>query len=85
MGSSLGLKHFLEKLGHTVDVISPTNWAAFLNWMPGCKTVIDYDLKRTVANQLILVPTGFFALILIPCREQKTWKPAWQRQTVCAF
>jgi phosphoesterase RecJ-like protein len=52
MGSSLGLKHFLEKLGHTVDVISPTNWAAFLNWMPGCKTVIDYDLKRTVANQL---------------------------------
>jgi bifunctional oligoribonuclease and PAP phosphatase NrnA len=26
MGSSLGLAHFLRKLGHEVTVISPTNW-----------------------------------------------------------
>ena len=35
MGSSLGLYHFLKALGHDAIVISPTNWADFLNWMPG--------------------------------------------------
>ena len=34
MGSSLGLYNFLIQFGHTVTVISPTNWADFLNWMP---------------------------------------------------
>jgi phosphoesterase RecJ-like protein len=29
MGSSLGLYHFLVELGHSVQVISPTNWANF--------------------------------------------------------
>jgi bifunctional oligoribonuclease and PAP phosphatase NrnA len=43
MGSSLGLKHFLTQLGHNVTVISPTNWAAFLNWMPGCNLVLDFE------------------------------------------
>ena len=35
MGSSLGLCHILNALGHEVTVISPTNWAEWLNWMPG--------------------------------------------------
>ena len=29
MGSALALYNFLIQLGHTVTVISPTNWAAF--------------------------------------------------------
>ncbi len=43
MGSSLAMYHLLRKLGHQVQVISPTNWAAFLNWMPGCEEVLDYE------------------------------------------
>lgn len=62
MGSSLGLKHFLEKLGHTVNVISPTNWASFLNWMPGCKSVIDYESKRAMADKLIAEAEWIFCL-----------------------
>ncbi len=50
MGSSLGLYHFLTGLGHTVNVISPTNWAAFLNWMPGCNTVLDYESPKGKAE-----------------------------------
>jgi phosphoesterase RecJ-like protein len=50
MGSSLGLAHFLRKLGHEVTVISPTNWADFLKWMPGCKDVIDYEAAREKAD-----------------------------------
>jgi phosphoesterase RecJ-like protein len=41
MGSSLGLYHFLIQFGHQVTVISPTNWANFLDWMPGVNAVID--------------------------------------------
>ncbi|HVZ98620.1 MAG TPA: bifunctional oligoribonuclease/PAP phosphatase NrnA [Chitinophagaceae bacterium] len=43
MGSALALYHFLIQFGHTVTVISPTNWAAFLNWMPAAKSVIDFE------------------------------------------
>ena len=41
MGSSLALAHFLRALGHEVTVISPTNWAGWLNWMPGVNEVIE--------------------------------------------
>ncbi|TMI62847.1 MAG: bifunctional oligoribonuclease/PAP phosphatase NrnA [Bacteroidetes bacterium] len=50
MGSSLALKHFLESLGHKVNVISPTNWAAWLDWMPGAKEVVDYEKNRSIAE-----------------------------------
>lgn len=53
MGSGLGLYHFLKQLGHTVTVISPTNWATFLNWMPGSKDVLDYEVQMGKANQCL--------------------------------
>ena len=53
MGSSLGLYHFLLQLGHTVTVVSPTNWADFLNWMPGAKSALDYERQTAAADKLI--------------------------------
>jgi phosphoesterase RecJ-like protein len=53
MGSSLGLYHFLIQLGHTVTVISPTNWADFLKWMPSVKNVLDYERQTAAADALI--------------------------------
>jgi len=49
MGSSLGLFHFLKQLGHDPVVISPTNWAEWLKWMPGCGGVIDYEYSADKA------------------------------------
>lgn len=43
MGSALGLYHFLLQFGHTVTVVSPTNWADFLDWMPANDKVLDYE------------------------------------------
>lgn len=43
MGAALGLYHFLHQLGHTVTVISPTNWASFLNWMPAINVVLNFE------------------------------------------
>jgi bifunctional oligoribonuclease and PAP phosphatase NrnA len=53
MGSSLGLFHFLQSINHSVTVISPTNWADFLNWMPGIDAVLDYESDRKKAQQLV--------------------------------
>ena len=53
MGSALGLYHFLKKLGHDVTVISPTNWADFLDWMPGTAQVIDFEMSRDKAKKII--------------------------------
>jgi bifunctional oligoribonuclease and PAP phosphatase NrnA len=53
MGSSLGLYHFLKQFGHSVTVISPTNWAHFLDWMPGVTEVIDYESRTQYAETFI--------------------------------
>jgi phosphoesterase RecJ-like protein len=41
LGSSLGLKGFLQKKGHTVAVVTPSDYPAFLSWMPGNEDVIS--------------------------------------------
>src|SRR6476659_9600630 len=53
MGSGLGMYHFLKQLGHKVTVVSPTNWASFLNWMPGSKSVVDYEMQTAKATTIL--------------------------------
>lgn len=53
MGSALGLYHFLKQFGHELLVISPTNWARWLNWMDGVENVLDYELHRVKANEYL--------------------------------
>ena len=62
MGSALGLYHFLNKLGHSCTVISPTNWAGFLNWMPECDKVVDYEAQAARAEELITAADWIFCL-----------------------
>ncbi len=62
MGSTLALSHFLVQFGHHVTVISPTNWASFLNWMPGAKQVLDYERDTEKCNQLLNTADWLFCL-----------------------
>ena len=62
MGSTLGLYHFLRLLGHTVTVISPTNWAGWVNWMPGAKEVIDFELNKEKAEAVLSQAEWLFCL-----------------------
>ena len=62
MGSSLALKHFLVQLGHSVTVISPTNWAGWVNWMPGTKEVMDYEMDKKKAEAVLDQAEWLFCL-----------------------
>ena len=62
MGSSLGLFHLLRLLGHAVTVISPTNWAYWLNWMQGSNQVLDYELHTANCDQLLEAAEWLFCL-----------------------
>jgi bifunctional oligoribonuclease and PAP phosphatase NrnA len=62
MGSSLGLYHVLTAIGHRVSVISPTNWADWLRWMPGAEQVIDYELNVSGSNELLKQADWIFCL-----------------------
>lgn len=53
IGSSLGLKHFLRRLGIEADVIVPNDFPKFLKWMPDAKKIIIADYKRKVAGEAI--------------------------------
>ena len=62
MGSTLGLYHFLKQLGHEVTVISPTNWAQFLDWMPGVEQVIDFEANKNEASEIVAAADYVFCL-----------------------
>ncbi len=50
MGSSLGLYNYLIQKKHTVKVITPNQYPAFLNWLPGNDKVIPFSENATQAQ-----------------------------------
>lgn len=62
MGASLALRHFLVQLGYEVTVISPTNWASWVNWMPGVKEVLDYEADKQKAEAALDAAEWLFCL-----------------------
>ena len=75
MGSALGLYHFLKQLGHSITVISPTNWARWLNWMEGTNDVLDYELNRQEANEILEKAEWLFCLDYNHFNRTKTMAP----------
>jgi len=45
IGSSLALYHFLVKNGHHVKVIFPSEYPAFVAWMPGADNILIHDIE----------------------------------------
>lgn len=76
MGSSLGLYHFLMVLGHEVTVISPTNWATWLNWMPSSNLVIDFELTPDKASAALKEAEWLFCLDFNIFTRTKNLSPA---------
>lgn len=79
MGSSLGLMHFLQSFGHSVTVISPTNWAAFLNWMPGVEDVIDFEAASGKCREIIEKADIIFCLDFNTLVRIKNMQPSIEK------
>ena len=62
LGSSLGLYNFLLQLNITSQVITPTDYGVFLNWMPGEKTVINFEEETELASQMVADADFIFCL-----------------------
>jgi len=75
MGSTLALYHVLIALGHDAVIISPTNWTSFLNWMPGVKSVLDYEKNTDTANELIKNAAWIFCLDFNTINRTKKMEP----------
>ncbi|MEP7253463.1 MAG: DHH family phosphoesterase, partial [Ginsengibacter sp.] len=78
MGSGLGLYHFLVQFGHKVSVISPTNWAAFLGWMPGAKGVLDFEIQTDKATKVLEQADWIFCLDFNVLNRTKRMEPILQ-------
>jgi phosphoesterase RecJ-like protein len=84
LGSSLGLYHFLIQLKHQVQVIAPTDYPSFLNWMPGNDFVWNYEDHTPFALKAIAAADIIFCLdfnnlsrindMAIPVKESKALK-----------
>lgn len=68
LGSSLGLAAFLKKLGHSVHVVTPSDYPAFLHWMDGHEDVkiysedIDPEVRSLICGAQIIFCLDFSAL-----------------------
>jgi len=75
MGASLAMFHYLGSGGHSCTVISPTNWAAWLNWMPGCDHVLDYEQQKEKADNLLDEADLIFCLDFNKLTRTKSMTP----------
>lgn len=46
IGSTLGLKHYLDKKGHSTQVVMPNEYPDFLHWVPGSETIYRFDRQN---------------------------------------
>lgn len=79
LGSSLALSQVLTALGHSVTVISPTNWAAFLDWMPGADKVLNYEITREKSERIVNEAEWIFCLDFNTLLRTKNLAPVLEK------
>lgn len=62
MGAGLAWYLFLKKMGCHPILISPTNWAHFLNWLPENNQVVNFDLDLQ-ANAKLMNDSDYFCCL----------------------
>ena len=62
IGSSLGVYHFLNKLGHAVRIVSPSEYPDVFGWMKDIEKIIIYDTEPEDAQDVIQRADMIFCL-----------------------
>lgn len=77
IGSTLGLKHYLDKKGHNCSVLVPNEYPDFLHWLPGSETTYRFDWQnnqsqKAISNSDVIFLMDFNALHRVGDDMQKT-------------
>lgn len=62
MGSTLGLKHYLDKKGHRTTVVIPNGYPDFLQWLPGSENTYRFDRQNSQSQKAINASEIIFLL-----------------------
>lgn len=62
LGSTLALKHYLDKKGHTATVVMPNEYPEFLHWLPGSETTYRFDWQNSQSQKAINTSDLIFLL-----------------------
>ncbi len=62
IGSSLGLRYYLEKLGHAVHLVCPSDYPTALSWMPGIDDYLVHDIDPERVAEVIARAELIFCL-----------------------
>lgn len=62
MGSSLGLQKYLNKLGHETQVILPSEFPEFVEWMEGADDILIYDQDNEGVEKAVQASEMIFCL-----------------------
>lgn len=62
IGSALAMKMYLEKKGHTANVIAPDDFPDFLDWMPGSEKVYNHQRNRKTCFAILTQSDCIFFL-----------------------
>ncbi|QVY66695.1 bifunctional oligoribonuclease/PAP phosphatase NrnA [Polaribacter sp. Q13] len=62
MGSTLALKHYLDKKGHNATVVVPNEYPEFLHWLPGSDTTYRFDWQNNQSQKAIKASDLIFLL-----------------------
>ena len=62
MGSTLALKHYLDKKGHKATVVVPNEYPEFLHWLPGSETTYRFDWQNSQSQRAINASEIIFLL-----------------------
>jgi bifunctional oligoribonuclease and PAP phosphatase NrnA len=62
IGSSLGLYHYLNQLGHTVRVVLPSDYPLAFEWMPEVEDITIFDSYQDRCREIIQKSDMIFCL-----------------------
>ena len=62
IGSSLGLLHYLNKLGHTTKIVAPSEYPDLLAWLKGAEDIIIYDNDPADTEEAVKAADIIFCL-----------------------
>lgn len=84
IGSCLGLQRFLAQNNHVAHLISPNDFPEFLKWMPGARSVLNFEKNRDTAARLIEGADLIFTLDFNDLSRSGAMQPLLEAAT-CPF